>query len=433
MPIMELFCCAALFFSAEAAGLLFLRAKRKTVFLLALLAGLLGAGLLKLLPNLWSVLCVCLVCAALSSLFFLFEKRPREDGFLSFCVCIGAGGLYAAWTRGLLSLCASAFSVCIFSVAFALVFPLAMRLFPKFSLPEDWQLKFEKQKTDVPGGGYEIRSQYLCILAAATAVLMMAFFPLVSIASAVSFAVQMVLALAFFWGVLWLMPLLVDYSSKNAMFSAEYGYRSEMNTFMNVVRSQRHDYNLHVQTVASLIRQQKWDECRQYVNALTVDTAATNTILPVKDPAIAALIDNYRTLAARRKIRLDVDIRDDLSHVVTNVYETNKIIGNLLQNAIDEVEQMEDRSAGIQLDIFKRGEFCMIRVSNRVAELNAFCQRQENVFTPGYSTKRGHDGIGLSSIQVLASRVGGEVSAWTEGNTVHFIASIPELYAGAVR
>jgi sensor histidine kinase regulating citrate/malate metabolism len=216
------------------------------------------------------------------------------------------------------------------------------------------------------------------------------------------------------------------------MFTAEYEYRGEMNTFMNMVRSQRHDYNLHVQTVASLIRQKKWDECLKYVNALTADTSAVNSILPVKDPAIAALIDYYRSLALQQKIRLDVDIRNDLSHVATNVYETNKIIGNLLQNAVDEMKQMKDRSSGIQLSIFKRGEFCMIRVSNRIAEPDAFQRRQESIFNQGYTTKCGHDGVGLSSIRVLANHVGGEVSVWVEGDTVHFIASIPELYVGAV-
>ena len=432
MYIWKLLCCLTGFFSAEATGLLFLHAKRKTVLLETVLAALLGAGMLVLLPNLWIIACVCLVCAVLGALFFFLEKRPLGDGLLAFCVSVAAGGLYAVFEKGMYEVCQANLPVWLYCMMFYLAFPLAFLLFPKLSMPEDWRLKFEKHSEETPNDEYEIRPKHLYLPAGAAAILMAAVLPLIPIQTIPAFAAQMVLALTVFWGFLWLMPLLVEYSSKKAMFTAEYEYRGEMNTFMNMVRSQRHDYNLHVQTVASLIRQKKWDECLKYVNALTADTTAMNSILPVKDSAIAALIDYYRSLAIQQKIRLDVDIRDDLSHVATNVYETNKIIGNLLQNAVDEMKQLKDRSSGIQLCIFKRGEFCMIRVSNRIAEPDAFQCRQESIFNQGYTTKCGHDGVGLSSIRVLANHVGGEVSAWVEGDTVHFIASIPELYVGAV-
>ncbi len=66
-----------------------------------------------------------------------------------------------------------------------------------------------------------------------------------------------------------------------------------------MIRSQRHDYNFHVQTISGLIRQGKIDDCLRYVNALEEDSAIMNAILPVKDPAIAALIHNFQIMAVR--------------------------------------------------------------------------------------------------------------------------------------
>lgn len=63
-----------------------------------------------------------------------------------------------------------------------------------------------------------------------------------------------------------------------------------------------------------------------------------------------------------------MDIQNDLARIATNVYETNKIISNLLQNAIDETVTHEDRCYGIWLTILKRGEYCVIRVSNELGE-----------------------------------------------------------------
>ena len=124
-----------------------------------------------------------------------------------------------------------------------------------------------------------------------------------------------------------------------------------------------------------------------------------------------------------------MDIRDDLTRIATNTYETNKILGNLLQNALDELERCPELPRRrIDLDIFKRGEHCLIRVSNQVPDPEAFARRQETIFHQGYTTKQGHDGVGLSSIRALARQAGGDVSVWLEQNTAHFIASIPMNY-----
>ena len=75
-----------------------------------------------------------------------------------------------------------------------------------------------------------------------------------------------------------------------------------------------------------------------------------------------------------------------------------------------------------------RGEYCLIRVSNQIQDPEAFAGSQETIFHQGYTTKQGHDGVGLSSIQALARQAGGDVSVWLEEDTAHFIASIPMNY-----
>jgi sensor histidine kinase regulating citrate/malate metabolism len=137
------------------------------------------------------------------------------------------------------------------------------------------------------------------------------------------------------------------------------------------------------------------------------------------------MINNFRILAAREGIELHIDIQNDLANVVTNVYETNKIISNLLQNAIDEVKTHKDKAYGIWLYIFKRGEFCNIHVANELEEDVPQEDYVKNIYKQGYTTKLGHDGIGLSSIQTLAKRHKGLIYTYLEGNIIHFIAEIP--------
>ena len=54
---------------------------------------------------------------------------------------------------------------------------------------------------------------------------------------------------------------------------------------------------------------------------------------------------------------------------------------------------------GIQLQILKRGEYCVIRVSNQLEDNDLSPEKLEGFYRQGYTTKAGHDGVGLSSIR----------------------------------
>lgn len=227
-----------------------------------------------------------------------------------------------------------------------------------------------------------------------------------------------------FWFGIWLMIALPAWQKTRGQVLTEQQYRGEMQSFLNVIRSQRHDYNFHVQTIGGLIRQGKIEDCLRYVNALEEDTAIMNAVLPVKDPAISAMIHSFRIQAVREGIQLHIEIFYDLSQIATNVYETNKIISNLLQNAIDETVRHEDKGYGIHLTILKRGEFCVIRVSNEMTVVPT-AQQLGQIYQQGYTTKTGHDGVGLSSLKTLVSRYHGAIYTQMEGNIIHFIARVP--------
>lgn len=223
-----------------------------------------------------------------------------------------------------------------------------------------------------------------------------------------------------FFGGLKLLNLVIANRKEKLNVLTEKQYRDDMQTYMSVIRSQRHDYNFHVQTLHGLLLQKDYDACEKYLNELLKDSIEMNQILPLKDAAVSALILSFKNKAAQSGIHMDILIENDLSQIATNVYETNKVIGNLLQNAIDEAEMVPDKSYGIKLSIIKRGEFCIINVSNRVGRFNPMAAYQA-----GHSTKEGHEGIGLASIQALASKYGGVVYSRMEGDIIFFVAKLP--------
>ncbi len=349
------------------------------------------------------------------------EKRDWETRLMALLSAVGICAMLMLLRRQAESLvpAPAAAVLCFLAAAASAAGAYAMRgQFP----PQDWREYFESGAQD-PAAIHRW-SVYvpLGVMAALELALLYSMdLPSKLLSSFAVFAVNGALC----WGTLYIVSLMVSYRREKLTSLIDQSYHREMQSFMSVIRSQRHDYNFHLQALSGLIDAGNMAECRQYLHHLVQDSSTINTFLPVYDPAIAALIFSFRTMAMEHGIELHMDIRNDLKHVVTSVYETNKIIGNLLQNAIDEVRTHEDKSFGIHLYILKRGENCIIHVANKISlhsDPQAYIQE---MYRPGHSTKTSHEGIGLSSIQNLLRRYQGVIYSRIDGEIIHCFVKIP--------
>ena len=200
-------------------------------------------------------------------------------------------------------------------------------------------------------------------------------------------------------------------------------YQAELLNFMQVIRSQRHDFNFHTQTICGMIESGRFDECKAYAQSMLQTVKSTNDILPLYHPAASALLNTFREMALQKGLQMDIEIHDNLQFISTGVYETNTILGNLLQNAIDELElHPEVESRTIHVLILKRGRNNILKVSN---DCHLAPEEMSKIFLPGFTTKKSHEGLGLANALRIAEKYDGTVYPEFEGQTVHFIAKIP--------
>ncbi len=419
--------CVCSFLSAAAAwwiGMSFVRAKRKDCFLSAGLMGLswaMGTALVHWLEADAYLVPVGLVIFLMASLMIPFTLRMRTaDALLVFLIAQCANALF-------LFLCGWAVETSVL----ALLLPGAIwggSLFLTWCLRErfpegDWQESYTEP------GRMAIHLWQAYLIPALACVLMTLAAFVIEPAAWPEALLWGVMGGCLFWAGLLLVIFMSAYKRERLAVLVEQQYRGEMQSFLNVIRSQRHDYNFHVQTIAALIREENWAACAKYVDALEADAVKMNAVLPIQDPAISAMIHNFQLLAAREGIELHLDIQNDLSLIATNVYETNKIISNLLQNAIDETRGHRDKSYGIWLTILKRGEYCVIHVANRVENADFSARELGRLYQHGYTTKPGHDGVGLSSVRTLVERYRGLIYTRTEDDVIHFVAKVPINYS----
>ena len=200
-------------------------------------------------------------------------------------------------------------------------------------------------------------------------------------------------------------------------------YQKELLDFMQVVRSQRHDLNFHMQAVAAMIEQKQYDACTRYIRELVQNTERLNEVLPLSNPAIAAQIAAFQEIAAMQRVRLDVQVLSQLEHLPCSLVEINTILGNLLQNALDEVSGKPEAQRWVRLLLMRRSHRYILKVSNPSSKAPA---AYADVFHTGYSTKHSHEGLGLANVHRIAARCGGTVYLEHDPGVVHFIVRLPE-------
>ncbi|WP_188591899.1 sensor histidine kinase [Paenibacillus silvae] len=218
------------------------------------------------------------------------------------------------------------------------------------------------------------------------------------------------------------MSRIFSFTSERIESETSQQYQSDLLGFMQIIRSQRHDFNFHLQAVYGMLENNKYKECKDYILTMVHDVSVVNDVLPLSEPAVSALLSTFNEIAVMKNIKLDIMIHYNLEQMPCSVYETNKIIGNLLQNAIDEVDHYDDDSRWIGIMILKRNNNNVIKVSNK---LDRDIEELKGIFNSGFTTKEAHEGIGLSTVQRIVNKYKGTIHFELEEDLIHFIVKVP--------
>ncbi|HLR14345.1 MAG TPA: GHKL domain-containing protein [Bacillota bacterium] len=210
---------------------------------------------------------------------------------------------------------------------------------------------------------------------------------------------------------------IVLYNIERMQFSLDQTYQKDLQAFYTIIRSQRHDFNIHLTSIYGLIEHGKYEECNRYIEEIVEETRDINHLLPLHYPAIGSLLYTYKELAMQKGISLEFHILYDLKHMPCNIYEMNKILGNLLENAIEATDQ-----GSISVHIDKQYNQIMLSVSNAIAEESI---PLDEIFTQGFTTKEKHEGIGLPAIQQIIAKYNGVMYPSIEERQLMMTVRIP--------
>lgn len=169
------------------------------------------------------------------------------------------------------------------------------------------------------------------------------------------------------------------------------------------IRAFRHDFNNIIQALGGYIQAKDMDGLEKYYSQLLKDCQEVNNLTglnpeSINNPAIYSLIASKYYLATEKGIEFDLDIFMDLTSIDMKIYEFCRILGILLDNAIQATQECEEKHIKVTIRKDNRCKRQLLIVENTYKEKDI---DTEKIFEKGYSTKEGNTGLGLWEVRQI--------------------------------
>ncbi|KQW43887.1 hypothetical protein ASC77_21025 [Nocardioides sp. Root1257] len=197
------------------------------------------------------------------------------------------------------------------------------------------------------------------------------------------------------------------------------------------LRAQTHEFSNQLHTISGLLELEEYDEVGRFVTGVTSRRAAISDFVTarVDDPAVAALLIAKSSLAAERRVALDLSADSALPRLEPDLSaDVGTVLGNLVDNAVDAAADTAGDGARVDVRLsVDQGERPTVVI--QVADSGPGVRPEDvsEIFRRGWSTKPSDAsgrGVGLALVQVVCERRGGSVSVHNASGAV-FTARLP--------
>ena len=190
-------------------------------------------------------------------------------------------------------------------------------------------------------------------------------------------------------------------------------------------RAQIHDQNHHLSMIYMLLQVNNIERAKEYLKGMVGEIQKVDAIVRTGNQALNALIMSKISRGKQAGVDVKIDVIRSLTPMKIYDWDLNRILGNLLDNAIEALEKVSGEKV-VEL-IIEGGE-----ESNRLEVITHGVylpdEVQARIFQRGYSSKEeaGH-GLGLAICKELVDEYNGSISIkkdW-EANYTSFEVNLP--------
>lgn len=195
---------------------------------------------------------------------------------------------------------------------------------------------------------------------------------------------------------------------------------AQLESLNSELRAQRHDFKNHLQVVYSLNEMQAYSEAMDYVKKVYADVHALGRYLRTAIPAVNAILSAKAADCEERGVEFAPDIRSAWEEMPMPGWEMCRIIGNLIDNAIDALRQTPQPKISVSIsEDINAWKLCVENNGPEIPE-----ELRSKILLQGFSTKGENRGSGLSIVHSLLQKYAGTLRFSSDRDKTCFFCEI---------
>lgn len=187
--------------------------------------------------------------------------------------------------------------------------------------------------------------------------------------------------------------------------SAE-AYNKSLSILHDSVRGFKHDFDNIVATIGGYVKTNDMEGLKKYYLELEEDCQKVNNIATlnpsiINNPGIFNLLSSKYHEADSKNIKINLEFFLDLNTLNMKIYEFSRILGILLDNAIEEAEKCDEKIINIKFRNEQNKNRQVVIVENTYTNKNV---DTDEIFNKGISGKEKHSGLGLWEVRQILKK-----------------------------
>ena len=183
-------------------------------------------------------------------------------------------------------------------------------------------------------------------------------------------------------------------------------YNKTLHILHDNVRGFKHDFDNIVTTIGGYINTDDMEGLKKYYVQLEQDCEKVNNLYilnpdSINNPGIYNLLTSKYHEATEKGIDVSIYFLLDLNDLHMKIYEFARILGILLDNAIEAAENSKEKLINISFRKDDKNNRNVILIENSYANKDV---DTEEIFNKGFTEKENHTGIGLWEVRKILSK-----------------------------
>lgn len=177
-----------------------------------------------------------------------------------------------------------------------------------------------------------------------------------------------------------------------------------LNTICDSTRAFRHDFNNIMQAMGGYIQTNNMDDLKIYYNTLIPECFKINNLYRfhsklMRNAAIYSIVSDKYNLAEKKQVKMSLNILIDLNSIHLDNYHFSKILGILLDNAIEASCETQNKIVNLSFQPLDNKQLIIIENTHLCKNIS-----MKKIFQKNFTTKPHNSGLGLWEIQRIIKK-----------------------------